>query len=137
KLVERGFRLVPVGRVLDVPCGGGRVGLWLARHGYQVTMADLSPAMLDIARANAEREQLRMELAEGDVEGLKFGDQSFDAIVSFRLFHHFPNREIRARVVAELCRVSRRHVLLSYFSPWAATSIKRRVQKKVFGRKMA
>ena len=137
KLVERAFRLVPKGHVLDAPCGGGRVGLWLAKQGYDVTMADLSPAMLEFARTNAEREGLKIEVGEGDVESLKFGDRSFDAVISFRLFHHFPNKEIRARVVAELCRVSRRHVLLSYFSPWALTSIKRRIQKKMFGRKLA
>ena len=137
KLIVRGFRHVPLGRVLDAPCGGGRVGLLLAGQGYDVTIADLAPAMVEIARANAEREQLKVEVCEADVEALKFADRSFDAVISFRLFHHFPNQEIRARVVAELCRVSRRHVLLSYFSPLAATSIKRQLQKKLFGRRMA
>ena len=137
RLVEKAFRCVPPGRVLDVPCGGGRVSVWLARHGYSATAADLSDAMIEIARQNMKLESLPVEVQRQDVESLQFEDQSFDAVISFRLFHHFPNKEIRARVVAELCRVARRHVVISYFSPWAGTSVKRQLQKKLFGRKMA
>ena len=137
RLVEKAFRHVPPGRVLDVPCGGGRVGIWLAHHGYTVTAADLSEAMLDITRKNVRLESVPVEVQRQDVESLQYEARSFDAVISFRLFHHFPNQEIRARVVAELCRVARRHVLLSYFSPWAGTSVKRQLQKKWFGRKMA
>src|SRR5688572_33320565 len=52
RLVSRAFRLVPPGRVLDAPCGGGRVSLLLAGQGYQVQSADLSEAMRRIAREN-------------------------------------------------------------------------------------
>ena len=44
--------------VLDLGCGTGRMTLELARRGYDMTGVDLSPEMLDIARENAEREQL-------------------------------------------------------------------------------
>lgn len=136
-LVKKAFRHVPQGRVLDVPSGGGRVSLWLAKHGYTVTAADLSESMLEIVRENVAAEQLSIEVHHQDVEHLKYESKSFDAVISFRLFHHFPNPEIRARTVAELCRVARRYVLVSYFSPWAVTSVKRRLQKQFFGRKMA
>ena len=49
------------------------------------------------------------------------------AFVCFRLFHHFPNAEIRQRVVSELCRVARQFVVLSYFSPRSVTSLKRKI----------
>jgi SAM-dependent methyltransferase len=42
---------VPSGaRLLDVPCGGGRLSLALARRGYQLTGVDWSPEFLDHAR---------------------------------------------------------------------------------------
>jgi SAM-dependent methyltransferase len=37
--------------LLDIPCGGGRLSLALARRGYRVTGIDLSPAFLEHARS--------------------------------------------------------------------------------------
>jgi SAM-dependent methyltransferase len=136
RLIERAFQLVPTGSVLDAPCGGGRVGFWLAQHGYRVTAADMSESMLKITRENAARESLPIDVQRQDVEHLDFAAHTFDAVISFRLFHHFPNADIRARVVAELCRVSRRHVLLSYYHPWSPTALKRSAGKFFFGRRM-
>ena len=132
RLIARAFQLVPPGRVLDVPCGCGRVGFWLARQGFTVTAADLSDAMLDLTRQEAARQSLAVTVQKQDVERLEYAGESFDAVISFRLFHHFPNREIRARAVAELCRVSRRQVLISYFGPWSASALKQRGQIFIF-----
>lgn len=125
RLVSRAFRLVPPGRVLDAPCGGGRLSLLLAGQGYQVQSADLSEAMRRIARENFGLARLNIPVDAEDVEQLSYADYSFDAAICFRLFHHFPDPRIRQRVVMELCRVSRRHVALSYFSPNSVTSWQR------------
>jgi SAM-dependent methyltransferase len=46
--------LVPLGtRVLDAGCGTGRVGIELARRGYDVVGADSDASMLEVARSNA------------------------------------------------------------------------------------
>ena len=42
--------------VLDLGCGTGKMTLELARRGYDMTGIDISPDMLDIARAAAEKE---------------------------------------------------------------------------------
>jgi 2-polyprenyl-3-methyl-5-hydroxy-6-metoxy-1,4-benzoquinol methylase len=43
---------VPKGaELIDVPCGGGRLSLALARHGYQLTGVDWSSEFLDHARS--------------------------------------------------------------------------------------
>src|SRR4029077_530143 len=36
--------------VLDVPCGTGIIGDYLAARGFQIVGADISPAMLEVAR---------------------------------------------------------------------------------------
>jgi len=128
RLVERAFRLIPPGRVLDAPCGGGRLAMLLASKGYQMTGADLSESMLAIARENIRNAGLRIAAERQDVENLSYPDRSFDTAICFRLFHHLPTPEIRAGVVGELCRVANRFVALSFFSPYSVTSTKRRLR---------
>ena len=54
--------LVPPGvRVLDAGCGTGRVGIELARRGYDVTGVDSDESMLSVARANAPELTWRLE----------------------------------------------------------------------------
>jgi SAM-dependent methyltransferase len=136
RLVERAFALVPKShRVLDAPCGGGRVTLHLAQAGYAMSAADLSEAMIALTRAAVAQHGLAVPVEKQDLERLTFGDRSFDTIISFRLFHHFPTPAIRQRVVSELCRVARKYVALSYFSPASVTSVKRSLRAALGGRK--
>jgi ubiquinone/menaquinone biosynthesis C-methylase UbiE len=136
RLVDRAFALVPrTHRVLDAPCGGGRLTLHLAQRGYAMSAADLSDAMIAITREKVAEQHLSVPVGKQDVEKFTFGDRSFDTVISFRLFHHFPNPEIRQRVVSELCRVARKYVALSYFSPLAFTSAKRSLRSAFGGRK--
>jgi 2-polyprenyl-3-methyl-5-hydroxy-6-metoxy-1,4-benzoquinol methylase len=135
KLVSRAFDLIPkTHRILDIPCGGGRVTLHLSQLGYEVSAADLSESMLAIARKNLADHGVKCPVDRQDLERLSYPDKHFDTILSFRLFHHFPTPEIRARAVTELCRAARVFVVLSYFSPWSATSLKRWVRKATGGK---
>jgi ubiquinone/menaquinone biosynthesis C-methylase UbiE len=133
-LVRRAFEGLPKGTVLDVPCGGGRVAMQLADLGFQATAADLSPGMRDIAQAAFDERSLAIKAHLEDVGKMSFPDRSFDAVISFRLFHHFSDVTTRRRAVAELCRVARTHVALSYFSPWSVTAVKRFFQRSLLGR---
>jgi ubiquinone/menaquinone biosynthesis C-methylase UbiE len=100
-----------------------------------MSSADLSEAMIEIARENFAKTGVDSTVERQDVEKLTLGDRSVDTLVSFRLFHHFPNPEIRQRVANELCRVAKHSVVLSYFSPYSWTSMKRRLQAARGGRK--
>jgi SAM-dependent methyltransferase len=52
----RSLRPLPrAGRALDVAGGGGRHAIWLARRGLDVTLVDISPVALAIARAAEPR----------------------------------------------------------------------------------
>lgn len=132
KLIDRAFALVPKHhRILDIPCGGGRATVHLARQFYVVSAADLSDAMIEITRERVAQEGLQVTVEKQDLEKLTLADRAYDTILSFRLFHHFPTPEIRRRVVKELCRVSRKYVALSYFSPASITSVKRKLKALV------
>lgn len=135
RLIDRAFALIPAGAsVLDAPCGGGRVALHLAQRGFRVAAADLSDAMVAIAKETMSQQHIACAVEKQDVEGFTYSDRGFDAVVCFRLFHHFPNPVIRERVVKELCRVAGRFVVLSYFSPLSVTSVKRSIGKALGGK---
>ena len=53
RFVEEALRLEPGSRVLDVPCGSGRLSLELASRGFQVTGVDFSAELLETARQRA------------------------------------------------------------------------------------
>lgn len=89
-------------RVLDVGCGTGVVAITAARLGARVTGLDLTPALLERARENAQLAKVEVEWHEGDAEQLPFGDGTFDVVVS-QYGHMFaPRPEV---AVAEMLRV--------------------------------
>src|ERR1700674_561397 len=59
-------------RALDLGCGTGAHGLRLARLGFQVTLLDSSPAMLDIAKRAAQEAGItdKIVLQHGDATQL-------------------------------------------------------------------
>jgi S-adenosylmethionine-dependent methyltransferase len=105
-------RYLPLsGRVLDLGGGPGRYTLWLAKHGYQVVLADLSPKLLAIARtqiADAGVGQQVEAVVEADACDLsRWPDASFDAILCLGPFYHLPDPADRAQATAELACVLR------------------------------
>jgi SAM-dependent methyltransferase len=81
-------------RVLEVGCGPGHLSIRLARqHGLDVTGLDLDPAMIERARANADRsadgDERWPSFLVGDVAALPFPDESFDLVVSTMSMHHW------------------------------------------------
>jgi len=94
----------PGARVLDVACGTGNVTIPLARRGATVTGLDMTPHLLEEARARAAREGLSIRFDEGFAETLPYPDGSFDVLVSMFgiMFSPFP-----ATVASEMARVLR------------------------------
>ena len=95
---------------------------------------DLGDGSIQVAKREIERHGFSSSIEKADLADMSFSDKEFDAVICFRLFHHLPTTEIRAGIVAELCRVSKKYVLISYFSPFSLTSIKRDLRKKMGGR---
>jgi SAM-dependent methyltransferase len=91
-------------RVLDVGCGTGVVAVTAARLGANVTGLDLTPALLEKARQNAEIAGVSIDFHEGDIEALPFQDATFDTVLS-QFGHIFAPRPSVA--VSEMLRVLR------------------------------
>jgi 2-polyprenyl-3-methyl-5-hydroxy-6-metoxy-1,4-benzoquinol methylase len=137
RLIDRALAFIPkTHRLIDAPCGGGRVTVHLAESGCNVSAADISESMIQIARGNIARHDLKCTVERQDLEKLSFGDCSFDTFVCFRFFHHLPNPEIRSRIVKELCRVASRFVVMSYFNPVSTAALERKFRAWRRGKKL-
>ena len=101
-------------KVLDVGCGTGVVAVTAARLGATVSGLDLTPALLERAKENAELAGVSIEFREGDVEALPYNDAAFDVVLS-QFGHMFGPRPVVA--VGEMLRVLRAGGRIA-FSTW-------------------
>ncbi len=98
--------LPPGATVLDIGGGPGRYAHWLAFRGHQVTLADLSPALLAIARSRNAGGAMVREIVEADARDLgRWPTGSFDAALALGPFYHLTEAADRERAAAELARV--------------------------------
>jgi SAM-dependent methyltransferase len=89
-------------RALDVACGTGVVAVTAARAGAVVAGLDLTPALLERARENAQIAGVKIDWREGDAEKLPFDNGAFDVVLS-QFGHIFaPRPEV---ATAEMLRV--------------------------------
>jgi SAM-dependent methyltransferase len=72
------------GKAIDVAGGTGASAVWLARRGLNVTLADISPVGLALARHTAEAEGVRLETLEIDLELQPFPHGSWDLVLCLR-----------------------------------------------------
>jgi len=123
-------RAGPHERLLDVPCGAGRLSGVLARNAERLFEVDYATSMLELAREKGEG-RYDPALANASAFELPFGDRAFDLVVSIRLSHHVPDHGDRRRHLRELCRVSGRHVLVTFFDAGSVKNRLRRLRRRL------
>lgn len=95
----------PEDTVLDVACGPGIVACAFAQVARHVTGIDITPAMLDLARARQRQLGLQnLTWQAGDVLPLPYRDGAFSLVVTRFAFHHFLDP---SAVLREMIRVTR------------------------------
>jgi ubiquinone/menaquinone biosynthesis C-methylase UbiE len=96
--------------VLEVGCGTGLVLERIARFASSTRGIDLSPKMLEQARARG------LEAAVADATALPFADQSFDVACSFKVLAHVRQVDV---ALAEMARVVRPggFVIAEFYNP--------------------
>ena len=80
--IQKLLHLTPPGRVLDVPCGSGRLAIELASRGYTMSGVDYSTAFLTEARTLAHERRLDVFWHEGDMRNLPW-QGTFDGAFCF------------------------------------------------------
>jgi ubiquinone/menaquinone biosynthesis C-methylase UbiE len=113
KLIVDAARAGPEDEVLDVACGGGIVVCAFAPHVRHATGIDMTPAMLERARAlAAEKGVANVTWREGDVEHLPFPDASFSIVATRFAVHHFLRPEAVLGEMVRVCRPGGRVVVV-------------------------
>ena len=108
--------------VIDVGCGNGRFGRFLAKHAptLRYVGVDASPAMLALAGAHppqaASVELHCLDLVEDDLDTW-LGRRRFTLVALFGVLHHVPGAEQRRELVAALAERLRPGGLLA-LSSW-------------------
>jgi ubiquinone/menaquinone biosynthesis C-methylase UbiE len=103
--------------VLDVACGPGMLACAFALIARQVTGIDLTPAMIERARA-LERSKGRTNMAWriGDVLPLPFPDASFSLVFTRYSLHHFLDPKAVVAEMVRVCRPGGRVVVVDVFT---------------------
>jgi len=125
RALARGLAGVPRGGiVLDAPCGTGVLADFLRGLGLRVLGADISPAMLDVAR---ERGPV-VGHVRADLERPPLRARSVDAVVSTRFLMHLP-ATLRPRVLAALAALARGPVVATVCHPYTVKQGGRAVRR--------
>ncbi|MFW2351072.1 ArsR/SmtB family transcription factor [Qipengyuania sp.] len=95
----------PLGRLLDIGTGTGRMAELFAERAERIVALDKSLAMLRVARAKLQHLPTeRVELVQGDFTSLPFAAASFDTVLFHQVLHFAQNP---GSALAEAARVTR------------------------------
>jgi len=90
---------------LDVACGAGVVACHFASVVNKATGIDITPAMIDKAKALQEsRGLINATWDVGDVTRLPYVDGSFSIVTSRYAFHHMSKPELALREMVRVCQ---------------------------------
>ncbi|MCX4749949.1 class I SAM-dependent methyltransferase [Kitasatospora sp. NBC_01287] len=104
------------GRALDLGCGGGRHAVLLAERFAEVDAIDLSVPMIDLARRERPRPNVRYRAA-----GLLETAGPYDFVLSAATLHHLPDLDAALRHIRSLLAPGGRAVLIDTVSKRPAT----------------
>jgi len=107
----------PVGSVLDLGTGTGRMLALLSPQAKRLTGVDANHAMLAVARANLEAAGLRrVELRQGDIHAPPVERDAFDLVVIHQVLHYLDDPARALREAAALLAPGGR-ILIVDFAP--------------------
>lgn len=109
---------LPPGAALDVGGGHGQLVEPLRAQGWKVTVHGTDRICETNLRTLHGRKDC--DFLQGDLHALPVPDRSFDLVIAVRLISHV---EAWPRLLAEMCRVARRSVVVDYPSKFALNAL--------------
>jgi SAM-dependent methyltransferase/uncharacterized protein YbaR (Trm112 family) len=115
-------------RLLDLPCGGGRLSPALAPHTELLIESDIAIGQVLYAREHTPVSVQRVFMTSSAFQ-LPLADSSVDGVVCVRLNHHLPTRQEREKLMSELLRVASNFVIMTYFDYHSVKNSLRRLRR--------
>jgi ubiquinone/menaquinone biosynthesis C-methylase UbiE len=116
--------------VLDVACGPGLLACAFARVARHVTGIDLTPKMLEQARAwQLELGLDNLTWHEGDVQPLPYPDATFSIVSARFAFHHFLDPLSALKEMRRVCRSGGRVVVADSAPPFSTAAAFNRMEQ--------
>ena len=97
------LQLEPGLRILDLPCGHGRIARRLAMMGARVTGIDRSELFLEHARADAEDHDVSIDYRVGDMRTISF-ESEFDVVLNWFTSFGYSDDETLRTLLARMHR---------------------------------
>jgi ubiquinone/menaquinone biosynthesis C-methylase UbiE len=120
--------LPPQTRVLDGPCGTGRLSDLLVRRGWKTIACDVSGEMLAVARRRCRPWSDSMSFCRMDFLEIGLVDRAVTAVFTIRFLVHIAPDD-RVRMLREFRRITDRWVVMSMSlsTPWHR--LRRRIKR--------
>jgi ubiquinone/menaquinone biosynthesis C-methylase UbiE len=131
RLIARLIGSIGIARptLLNAPCGFGRFADIVEKKTARRVFLDLHPGM--VRRCNSTLGPRGFNIVNGSLRNLPFDDAAFDVVMNIRFFHHYFEQSDRRTMLAELARVSKRFVILTYYQrSWIHSLNKKYARKK-------
>ena len=124
--------------VLDFGCGNGRLLELIGDiPNVQYHGLDVSQGLIDLARQRYFASNAHFDKISPSQTSLAFQDNFFNTIYSIAVFHHFPSKNYRREVAAELYRTTNNggHIIITVWYLWQPKYLKnilRNWREKIF-----
>ena len=115
--LAKALLVAPLGRVLDIGTGTGRMAELFAENAEHVVALDKSPAMLRVARARLQRlGSDRIDMVQGDFTSLPLADESVDTVLFHQVLHFAQDPGDALREAARVTRPGGRIAIVDFAS---------------------
>ncbi|MBS1686719.1 MAG: class I SAM-dependent methyltransferase [Bacteroidetes bacterium] len=113
----------PGATILDLGGGPGRYTAALSRLGYNMHLADLSPALIDVAhdkvKEHGDIDHIKSMIVADATDLSVYGSESMDAVLLMGPLYHLTTAEEIQDCLSEVYRVLKdKGILIAVFIPW-------------------
>ena len=81
-------KLGPNSRILEIGVGNGWLQIYGRKKGYDIRGVEISHQLIDLARHNAAKTGVDIDVSLGNIETMDIGAGEYDAIIASSVFEH-------------------------------------------------
>ena len=99
--------------ILDIGGATGSFSFWLAEQGYDVSLIDIVPKHIEIAKSKEKKKGIKLEsIIVGDARSLPYEDDSFEIVILMGPLYHLIDKNERHKCLKEAYRVLKQNGII-------------------------